>query len=128
MNTRKENAKYLTENLQDVQDYLHLPQYPDYVTHSFMMYPIVIKKNSPFTRRDLTTRLEKNNIETCSMMPLLNQPLYKKFFGDLEKNYPVAEWINHCGFYVGCHHGLNKEHLSKIVRCIHDFLKERKLK
>lgn len=115
MNTRNENAAYFTENLRDVQDYLQLPYYPDYVTHSFMMYPLVVKSDALFTRRDLTTYLEKNNIETRPMMPLLNQPLYKKFFGDLEKNYPVAEWINH--------HGLQREHLDKILECIHDFIK-----
>ena len=124
MNTRKTNAAYLTENLRDVQDYLQLPQHPEYIEHSFMMYPIVVKKNAPFTRRDLTTRLEKNNIETRPMMPLLNQPLYKKLFGDLEKNYPVAEWINHHGFYVGCHHGLTQIQLDKIISCVHDFVKE----
>lgn len=123
MNTRNENAAYLTENLRDVQNYLQLPYYPDYVTHSFMMYPLVVKSDAPFTRRDLTTYLEKNNIETRPMMPLLNQPLYRKIFGDLEKNYPIAEWINHHGFYVGCHHGLQREHLDKILECIHDFIK-----
>ncbi|MBR2773642.1 MAG: DegT/DnrJ/EryC1/StrS family aminotransferase [Selenomonadaceae bacterium] len=127
MNTREANARYLTENLQDVQEYLQLPWYPDYVTHSFMMYPIAIRKDAPFTRRDLTQWLEKNNIETRPMMPLLNQPIYKKLFGDLEKDYPVAEWINHYGFYVGCHHGLERAQLDKIIACIHDFLKERKL-
>ena len=127
MGTREANARYLTEHLQDAQDYLQLPYYPDYVTHSFMMYPIAIKKNAPFTRRDLTQWLEKNNIETRPMMPLLNQPIYKKLFGDIEKNYPVAEWINRYGFYVGCHHGLKREQLDKILNCINDFLKEKKL-
>ena len=127
MGTREANAAYLTENLRDVQDCLQLPWYPDYVTHSFMMYPVVVRREAPFTRRDLTTWLEKYNIETRPMMPLLNQPLYKKLFGDLEKNYPVAEWINHHGFYVGCHHGLQRAQLDKIITVIHDFIKRRKL-
>ncbi|MBQ6757941.1 MAG: aminotransferase class I/II-fold pyridoxal phosphate-dependent enzyme [Selenomonadaceae bacterium] len=127
MDTRKANAHYLTENLQDVQDYLQLPWYPDYIEHSFMMYPLIVRKDAPFTRRDVTQWLEKNNIETRPMMPLLNQPIYKKLFGDIEKDYPVAEWINHYGFYVGCHHGLERGQLDKIIYSIHEFLKERKL-
>ncbi|MBR4695878.1 MAG: DegT/DnrJ/EryC1/StrS family aminotransferase, partial [Selenomonadaceae bacterium] len=55
--------------------------------------------------------------------PLLNQPIYQEIFGDIEKDYPVAEWIDHYGFYVGCHHGLNKEALDKIVEAVHAFLK-----
>lgn len=124
MNTRRANAKYLTENLRGVEEYLQLPSYPEHVEHSFMMYPLVVKKGAPFTRRELTTWLEKNNIETRPMMPLLNQPLYKKLFGDVEKDYPVAEWLNHNGFYVGCHHGLQRAQLDKIIDCLRGFLKE----
>lgn len=123
MNTRRANATYLTENLSDTQEFLQLPWYPDYVEHSFMMYPIVVKEDAPFERRELTAFLEKNNIETRPMMPLLNQPIYIELFGDIEKNYPVAQWINRSGFYVGCHHCLTRTELDKIVSCIHEFLK-----
>ena len=123
MDSRRANAKYLTEKLSDTQEFLQLPWYPEYVEHSFMMYPIVIKDDAPFERRQLTEYLEKNNIETRPMMPLLNQPVYIELFGDIEKNYPVAQWINRSGFYVGCHHCLTQEELDKIVECIHEFLK-----
>ena len=66
--------------------------------------------------------LESNNIETRPMLPLLCQPIYKQLFGDIEKEYPVAEWIDHYGFYVGCHHGLSKEQLDKIVETIITFV------
>ena len=89
-----------------------------------MMYPIVIKESQKFSREDLVRHLEKDNIETRPMLPLLNQPIYQKIFGDIEKDYPVAEWIDHNGFYVGCHHGLNFEHLDKISDSIHDFLEK----
>lgn len=124
MNTRKENAKYLTGKLDGLQKYLQLPEYAEYVDHSFMMYPIVVKKNAPFTRDELTHFIEKSNIETRPMLPLLNQPIYKKIFGDIEKDYPVAEWIDHNGFYVGCHHGLNKVQLDKIAEVIETFLSQ----
>ena len=124
MQTRKKNAKYLTQKLKDVQDFLQLPWYPEHVEHSFMMYPIVIKESQKFSREDLVRHLEKDNIETRPMLPLLNQPIYQKIFGDIEKDYPVAEWIDHNGFYVGCHHGLNFEHLDKISDSIHDFLEK----
>lgn len=123
MDTRKANAAYLNEHLQDVQEWLQLPWYPEYVDHSFMMYPLVVRKSAPFTRDDITHWLEKKNIETRPMMPLLSQPIYRKLFGDIEKDYPVAEWIGHDGFYVGCHHGLEQAELDKIIDCIHDFLK-----
>ncbi|HVJ47840.1 DegT/DnrJ/EryC1/StrS family aminotransferase [Desulfitobacterium sp.] len=120
--TRRKNAAYLTERLQILQEYLQLPSFPSYIDHSFMMYPIVIKKNAPFSRRDMTEYLESLNIESRPMLPLLNQPIYKEIFGDIEKDYPVAEWINNNGFYVGCHHGLEKEELDYIVDSLIKFI------
>lgn len=125
INTRKANAKILTEGLKDVEQYLQLPYYPEYVEHSFMMYPLVIKDEREFTRDEIVKYLEQNNIETRPMLPLLNQPIYKEIFGDIEKDYPVAQWINNNGFYVGCHHGLSKEELNMIIKTIHAFLENR---
>lgn len=121
LNKRKENAGYLTENLKELTEYIQLPYYPEYVEHSFMMYPIVIKKGN---REELVKNLENNNIETRPMLPLLNQPIYINIFGNIEDNYPVAKWINRNGFYVGCHHGLEKRHLDKIIDIIKDFFKD----
>lgn len=125
INTRKANAKILTDGLKDVEQYLQLPYYPEYVEHSFMMYPLVIKDEKAFTRNEIVKYLEQNNIETRPMLPLLNQPIYKEIFGDIEKDYPVAQWINNNGFYVGCHHGLSKEELNMIIKTIHAFLENR---
>ena len=125
INTRKANAKILTDGLKDVEQYLQLPYYPEYVEHSFMMYPLVIKDDKAFTRNEIVKYLEQNNIETRPMLPLLNQPIYKEIFGDIEKDYPVAQWINNNGFYVGCHHGLSKEELNMIINTIHAFLENR---
>lgn len=124
MTARRQNAAYFTENLSDVQNFLQLPYCPDYVEHSFMMYPVVIKRDAPFSRKEITRYLEKNNIETRPMMPLLNQPIYIELFGDIEKNYPVAEWVNNNGFYFACHHCLTRAEIDKIISCIHEFLKE----
>lgn len=122
MRTRRANAAYLTNGLKRYDKYLQLPSFPSYVDHSFMMYPIVIKPTAPFSRRGITEYLERNNIESRPMLPLLNQPIYIQLFGDIEKDYPVAQWINACGFYVGCHHGLHPEDLDVVLDCVGQFI------
>ena len=57
-------------------------------------------------------------IETRDMLPLTNQPVYKKYLNIQEKDYPVARWINNCGFYIGCHQDLTKKDLDKIIRIL----------
>ena len=54
-------------------------------------------------------------------MPLINQPVYRKLFGDLENEYPVARHINQNGFYIGCHSYLTQEELEYIVAKFGEF-------
>lgn len=123
MNARHEIAMKLTKGLEKFENILQLPREPEGITHTYMMYPIVIKENSKINKTDFIKFLEKNNIETRPMLPLLNQPIYKKFFGnDLEDKYPVAKMINKQGFYIGCHHGMDFENISFIVSIFEEFI------
>ena len=117
---RRQNAAYLTAGLKKFKD-LQLPQIRPQTEHAFMMYPLVIKKDSKIKRDRLIYFLEKENIETRYLMPLLSQPIYKKLFGNIEKNYPVAKWIDKNGFYIGCHQELKKSDLDYVIYTFEKF-------
>lgn len=122
MGQRHANAKYLIEKLRKYEDDLQLPIHEDNVEHTYMMFPIVIKKESNIERKNFVEYLEKHNIETRPMLPLLNQPVYIKKFGELENEYPVAQYIDSNGFYIGCHHGLTQSELDYIVSTICEYI------
>lgn len=120
MGARSHNAQTLIDALTPFEDKIQLPRHPENVEHTYMMFPILVRGNSGIDKEDFIRYLEKHNIETRPMLSLLNQPIYKKIFGDIEKQYPVAEYINHNGFYIGCHHGLtskiyNMKFVSSVV-------------
>lgn len=123
---RQRYARYLIKGLEPFSKYLQLPSWPSYVEHAFMMFPIVIKE-STISRDKLISWLEDHNVETRYLMPLLNQPVYKKMFGDLESQYPVARYINRNGFYTGCHPEMNKEDLNYVLTVFSAFFKHEKL-
>ena len=125
MANRHANAEYLIEGLKKYEHLIQLPRYPKNVEHTYMMFPIVIKKEVNISRKDLVQYLEQCNIETRPMLPLLNQPIYLKIFGDLEPQYPKAAYINQNGFYIGCHHGLQQSELDYIINSIGSFFEER---
>lgn len=105
---RQKNAAFIIGQLKHYQDVLQLPVIRPYCTHSFMMYPIVMKREK---KHIMMKYLSDNGIGVRDMMPLTNQPAYD--FN--EADYPVAQWINERGFYIGCHNHLSMENLEYIV-------------
>lgn len=124
MEKRKKNAHLLIRGLKQYEHLLKLPICEDNIEHTYMMFPILIREGSNIKLKDLVTYLEKNNIETRPMLPLLNQPIYEKIFGHIESEYPVAEYIDHNGFYIGCHHGLTEDDLNKVIDTFRKYFDE----
>lgn len=125
---RRENAEKLTLMLRQWNKYIQLPIVMPGCKHSFMMYPILILQDAPFTREDLTHFLEEHNIETRTMVSILDQPFYHELFGsDIEEQYPVAKWINRNGFFIGCHMDIGqqeREHIQKVFSAFFEQLGE----
>lgn len=118
---RQQLAQQLIKLLEPLKDKLQLPYISSGFKHAFMMFPLVVK-DPQIDKWQLMLFLEKNGIETRELLPLLNQPAYKKTFGNLEKNYPVARLINQRGFYFGCHPFLTKTDIKYVAKKIHEFL------
>ena len=114
INKRQKNASYLTSKLSRFSKYLQLAKIRPGAEHAFMLYPIVIVSDE-ISREKIIAHLETNGIETRYLMPLLNQPLYIKLFGNLESKYPIAKKLNNNGFIIGCHEDLTKKELEYIV-------------
>jgi len=112
---RKKNAQYLNDNLHEyaVEGLLQLPYVDDTNSSAWMMYPLVVLDESKWK---ICNYLEENGIETREMLPLTNQPCYGGLWN--EGDYPVAQWINESGFYIGCHQGLDEYDLDKIIDTI----------
>ncbi len=124
MKVRKRNGTYLTKHLKHLENYIQLPWFPAHSNHAFMMYPIVVQKGSGIDKQDLVNYLEERGIETRDLMPLINQPYLKKLYKLKESDYPVAEWINGNGFYIGCHQKIGLPELAYIVRTFSEYFKK----
>lgn len=122
MRKRRENGSFFCEKLSALGTHIQVPSIRPGATHSFMMFPIVLK-NEPKAR--LVNYLEQNGIETRDMLPLTNQPFYKEALGLNEDDYPVAKWINSNGFYIASHQGLSEIEREYIVEIFNDYFAER---
>ena len=110
---RRKNAAYLTEGLSCLDNEIQLPKIRPETEHSFMMFPIILKKEE---KTRVINLLEDNGIETRDLLPLTNQPVYKNIPNFREDDYPIAKIANNNGFYIGCHQDLTQKDIDKIIK------------
>ena len=120
MNRRKNIAGRFTKGLSNLQEHLQLPVCPKDRTHAYMLYGLVTKRGG---KKKLVSYLENLNIETRDILPLINQPIYRRLFGNLEPKYPVARRINDNAFYIGCHPFMTDEEIGFVVEAFQQYYK-----
>ncbi len=125
---RQKNFAWLQRELAQFEQWIQLPWYDSSIQdHASMMFPIVVKKDAPFTKFDLITHLEEVNVETREMLPLINQPCYE-WMKINQSDYPVADWVNNGGFDIGCHEGFGERELVYIREVFGEFFAKLKMK
>lgn len=123
---RKRVGHALTKALGGLGDYFQLPAEREPNEHIYMLYPIVIRDRR-INRDDFLLYLETRGIETRLFFPLLTQPIYKKLFGSIERNYPVAKHLVKNGFIIGSHPYLSQKDIQYVRDAFDSYLKHKKL-
>ncbi len=94
-----------------------IPKIRPKAEHIYMLYPVIIK-NQKIKRNDLLLHLEKNGIETRLFFPLIDQPIYKKLFGNQINMFPTAKYLTKNGFIIGANpyfSGLDAAYLKEVL-------------
>jgi dTDP-4-amino-4,6-dideoxygalactose transaminase len=122
--SRQKIVARFDQALSEFKEHLQLPKPRCGSEHSYMFYPMTII--NPRIRRDeLISFLEDRSIETRYLLPLINQPVYRKLFGDLDDQYPVASWLNQNAFYIGCHPDMHDEDVDHVIRTFQEFFHDK---
>lgn len=111
---REAIAARLTAGLAAERTALQLPDARPGAEHGYMMYPITLLDDR-LGRDALIEHLESNGVETRYLLPLINQPIYRRTFGNLDAEYPVAARLNERAFYVGCHPDMSDEDADHVI-------------
>jgi dTDP-4-amino-4,6-dideoxygalactose transaminase len=115
-------VKRLNEGLSRFGEHLQLPRPRPGSEHGYMFYPLVIV-NPNICRDDLILFLEEHAIETRYLLPLINQPVYKEVFGNLDDQYPIAAWLNRNAFYIGCHPEMTDHDVEYVIESFHQYFR-----
>ena len=107
--------------------YFILPDISKNILTNFLAYPVIIKKNNIFNRKEIQIYLEKNNIQTRPIFSgnILRHPAFSSLINKTNKlnSFKNSDYIMKHGLLIGCHHGLKKNDISYIHSKIIHFIK-----
>ena len=122
---RERNFARQMEFFRRYEQWFMLPrQMPDSVT-GWLAFPVIIRDEAPFKRRDLQIHLERHGIQTRTVFTgnILRQP----GFAGIERRetpegYPNADRVMRGGMLLACHHGLSETQLDYLHEHTQEFL------
>ncbi len=121
---RRGNAGFWAESLKEFNDYLLLHDEREETRHVWFGYPITVKPDATFTRKELVDFLEGKGVETRPIMAgnIDEQPVMKLFDYRRVGNLPNSRLIMHNSFFFGNHHGIGHEEREAIAEYIEQFM------
>ena len=105
--------------------YFMLPEQTKNTETAWLAFPLIIKPKAPFTRLELVTFLENENIQTRPIFTgnILKQPGFKKIENrKVSAAFPNTELVMKSGFVVACHHGLEDKHMHYLKTKFDEFI------
>ena len=110
-----------------LNDYFIVPKIEKSVKTNFLAYPIILKNNKKFSRKQIQIFLEKQNIQTRPIFTgnTLRHPAFSNLINNRNKlnSFKNADYIMKYGLLIGCHQGLKEKDISYIHSKIMKFIK-----
>jgi CDP-6-deoxy-D-xylo-4-hexulose-3-dehydrase len=123
---RKRHFAYLYERLRPFQEFLMLPIWHEKADPSWFAFPLLVKKEAPFMRHELTRFLEAHKVQTRLLFAgnILKQPGYQNITHRVIGDLPVADEIMRGAFFIGVYPGLDSARLEYMIEIFEKFFKQ----
>jgi len=123
---RLDNYNKQYEFFKKYSDWFVLPKQTKNSRTGWLAFPLTVKSDAPFTRREMQIFLEKKNIQTRVVFTgnITRQPGFKNITKREDSSgYPVADSVMEGGILLACHHGLTDEMLKHVHDSFELFVK-----
>lgn len=130
---RRENWAFLRNKLDNLSDYLILPDEADNSKASWFGFAVTIRKDAGFNRNQLTKFLENKNIQTRNLFAgnIICHPCFDEM-REKKKGYRIVgrldntDTIMDSTFWIGVYPGMAQEKLLYMADTIKDFVQANK--
>jgi len=113
-----------------LDNFFIIPKILKNIKTNFLAYPIIIKENKYFNKRDLQIFLEDNNVQTRPIFSgnILRHPAFSNQISKKNRlsDFKKADYIMKNGILIGCHQGLTQKNIKTIHNLILKFISKNK--
>ena len=123
---RKANFSKIYNNLKDLEEFIILPEATDKSDPSWFGFPISLRKNKHFTRKDLLAFLTKSKIDTRLLFAgnITKQPYMKNRKFRVPFKLPNTDFVMNNTFWLGTFPGINDSMIDYMSEHINQFFKK----
>ena len=107
------------------EDIFILPREIDGARTGWLAFPLTLREDASFSRRDFQLHLEQRAIQTRTVFAgnVLRQPLMVgRPHKEAPAGYPESDKVMRGGVMIGCHHGLGGEQIAHLHATVATFL------
>lgn len=129
IDARRMNWKLLRDGLDDLQEFLLLPEPTINSDPSWFGFLITIKDNAPFTRDEIVRVLEEKGIQTRMLFAgnLIKHPCFDELRTSTKGYRVIGELGNtdrvmNQTFWIGVYPGMNEDMVIYMIKIIHEFI------
>lgn len=101
-----------------------LPQQTPQTRTGWLAFPLTLREDAPFSRRDLQIALERRGVQTRVVFTgnILRQPGFRDITCvKAARGYPQADAVTRGGVLLACHYGLTAEMIARVHECFCEF-------
>ena len=121
---RQKNFAAQTKFFSQFEEWFILPRQIENSVTGWLAFPLIIRDDAPFKRRDLQIFLERADIQTRTVFTgnILRQPAFLDIARrESPDGYPNADRVMRGGMLIACHHGLSEEQVDYMHDTFSDF-------
>lgn len=123
---RRRNTAFWNERLAPFEHWLLLPHEEDGTREVSFCYPVAVRENAPFSRKDLQDWLERNGVETRPIMAgyMPWQPAMRNLEHRVSGRNPNARSTHLNAFFWGNHHAITEEQREAVASYVEKFMRQ----
>ena len=122
---RQYNFKKQCEFFNKYSEFFSIPKEEKGISTAWLAFPILIKENAPFSRKDFQIYLEERNIQTRVVFTgnILRQPMCKNIIKRVTQNGLVnSDSVMERGVLLPLHHGMTQKMFDRLHSTIDELI------